>query len=363
MNERTSILIAVGTRPEIIKMAPLVRTLQSHDIPYIFLHCGQHYDYHMSQQFVEQLSLPTPNYSYKISTTQPAEQIAQIIAKTAQVIKKTEPALILAEGDTNSTLATALAANKQKTPIGHIEAGLRSFDLRMPEEHNRRIVDHLSTLLFAPTKHSKQNLENEKVWGQIHITGNTVIDAVKQHLPIAEDKSTIMEVIKFEEYALVTAHRQENVDNSLVLKNLIEAFIESPLPIVYPIHPRTQKRTKENKLWEKLSTSENIQTLPPIGYFDFLVLMKNSRLIITDSGGIQEEATTPQIRKPVLVTRLSTERPEAVEAGFAKVVGTDKTIILNEIRNAMNTDHNLPQESPYGDGDAAEKILHVVKQQ
>lgn len=358
--EQGSILVAVGTRPEIIKMAPIIRALQSHNIPLIFLHCGQHYDYDMSQQFIEQLNLPTPNINHKITTSQPAQQTAQIIAKTAQTIKKTHPTLVLTEGDTNSTLATALAANKQKTNIGHVEAGLRSFDLRMPEEHNRRVTDHLSNLLFAPTSHTRQNLENEKVWGKIYVTGNTIIDAVKQHLSIAEQKSTIMHTIKFKEYVLVTAHRQENVDDPKVLKNLVEVFIEAPLPIIYPVHPRTQKRLRKTKLWKKLTTSENVQILPPIGYFDFLILMENSSLIITDSGGIQEEATAPQIRKPVLVIRLSTERPEAVKAGFAKVVGTEKTTILNAIDQTLNTDQNLPQHSPYGDGDAAEKIVNIV---
>jgi len=362
MLKQPSILAAVGTRPEIIKMAPIVRALESHSIPFTFLHCGQHYDYNMSQQFIEELNLPPPHFNHRISANQPAQQTAQIITKTAKTIKQTQPRLILTEGDTNSTLATALAANKQKTNIGHVEAGLRSFDLRMPEEHNRRVVDHLSTLLFAPTHHSEQNLTQENVWGKIYVTGNTIIDAVKQHLPIAENKSIITQIMKFKEYALATTHRQENVDNPEALKNLVEAFMQSPLPIIYPIHPRTRKILKKTRLWKKLATSENIQILPPIGYFDFLVLMKNSRLIITDSGGIQEEATAPQMRKPVLVTRLSTERPEAVEAGFAKVVGTEKTVVLNEINNALNEKPKLPETSPYGNGDAAEKIVSIIQQ-
>jgi UDP-N-acetylglucosamine 2-epimerase (non-hydrolysing) len=362
MRNQNPILVAVGTRPEIIKMAPIIRALQANSIPFTFLHCGQHYDYDMSQQFIEQLNLPLPDFGYKIHINSPAQQTAQIIAKAAQTIKKTKPALVLTEGDTNSTLATALAANKQKTNIGHVEAGLRSFDLRMPEEHNRRIVDHISTFLFAPTQHSAQNLQEEKVWGKIYITGNTIIDAVKQHLQIAEDKSTIMKTVEFKEFALVTAHRQENVDNPKVLKNLVEAFTEASLPVVYPIHPRTVKRLRKTRLWKKLSTSENVQVLPPAGYFDFLVLMKNSRLIITDSGGIQEEATVPQIRKSVLVIRLSTERPEAVEAGFAKVVGTEKNTIINEINNTLDTNPRLPENSPYGDGDAAQKIVKIIQQ-
>jgi UDP-N-acetylglucosamine 2-epimerase (non-hydrolysing) len=362
MLQQNSILVTVGTRPEIIKMAPIIRALQHNAIPFTFLHCGQHYDYNMSQQFIEQLALPGPDISCKVTTLQPAQQTAQMIQKAAQAIKETKPVLALTEGDTNSTLATALAANKQKTSIGHVEAGLRSFDLRMPEEHNRRIVDHLSTLLFAPTQRSRLNLEHEKVWGAIHTTGNTIIDAIKLHLPIAEKKSTIMQTVNFEEYALATAHRQENIDDPQTLKALAESFIEATIPIIYPVHPRAEKKLKQTKLWQKLAKSKNIQLLPPIGYFDFLILMKHSKLIITDSGGLQEEATAPQIRKPVLVTRLSTERPEAVETGFAKVIGTEKTTILQAIDQTLMTYPRLPQRSPYGEGDAAEKIVNIIRQ-
>jgi UDP-N-acetylglucosamine 2-epimerase (non-hydrolysing) len=357
-----SILVTVGTRPEIIKMAPIIRALQHDGVPFTFLHCGQHYDYNMSRQFIEQLNLPTPDINHKITALQPAQQTAQIITKTAQAISETKPVLLLTEGDTNNTLATALAANKQKTNVGHVEAGLRSFDLRMPEEHNRRIVDHLSALLFAPTQHSQLNLENEKIWGTIHITGNTIIDAIKQHLPIAQKESTIMQTINFQEYALATAHRQENVDNPQTLKALVEALVEAPIPIIYPVHPRAKRKLKQTNLWQKLVKSKNIQLLPPIGYSDFLVLMKASKLIITDSGGVQEEASAPQIRKPVLVTRLSTERPEAVETGFAKVVGTEKITILNAINQTLNTHLQLPRHSPYGEGDAAAKIVNIIKQ-
>jgi UDP-N-acetylglucosamine 2-epimerase (non-hydrolysing) len=362
MLQRGSILITVGTRPEIIKMAPIIRALQHNGVPFAFLHCGQHYDYNMSQQFMEQLNLPMPDINQKILALQPAQQTAQILAKIARAIQDIKPPLVLTEGDTNSTLATALAANKQKTNVGHVEAGLRSFDLRMPEEHNRRIVDHLSTLLFAPTPHSRLNLENEKVWGTIHTTGNTIIDAIKLYLPIAQKESTIMQTINFQEYALATAHRQENVDDPQTLRALAEALIEAPISVIYPVHPRTKKKLKQTRLWQKLAKSKNIQLLPPMGYFDFLVLMKNSKLIITDSGGIQEEATAPEIRKPVLVTRLSTERPEAVETGFAKIVGTEKTTILQAINQTLNTNRQLPQHSPYGQGDAAERIVTIIKQ-
>ena len=170
-----------------------------------------------------------------------------------------------------------------------------------------------------------------------------------------------METIKFEEFALVTAHRAENVDDPNVLKNFVEAFVKAPIPIVYPVHPRTQKRLRRFGLWRKLANANNVQLLPPLGYFDFLVLMKNAKFILTDSGGIQEEATAPSIRKRVLVTRLSTERPEAVKTGFAKVVGVEKRKILEAIEEALCCPQALPEVSPYGNGNAAKKIAEILK--
>jgi UDP-N-acetylglucosamine 2-epimerase (non-hydrolysing) len=355
------VMVVAGTRPEIIKMAPIVRALRKNRIPIVFVHCGQHYDYNMSQQFIEDLELQSPDYTYKVRAYSPGEQTAQIIRYMDTVIKDTAPAVVLVEGDTNSVLSAAVAANKREIPVGHVEAGLRSFDLRMPEEHNRRLTDHISTFLFAPTERAKVNLERESVWGKIYVTGNTVIDAVIQHLPIAEKKSQILKEIRFEKFVLATAHRAENVDDAAVLKTFMEVFARSPVPVVYPMHPRTKKRLRQNKMYAQISKLENVQILPPLGYLDFLVLMKKSELIITDSGGIQEEATAPCIRKPVLVIRLSTERQEAVEAGFAKVVGTDKQEILAALGTALARRKELPPMSPFGDGKAAEKIVKIIQ--
>jgi UDP-N-acetylglucosamine 2-epimerase (non-hydrolysing) len=230
----------------------------------------------------------------------------------------------------------------------------------MPEEHNRRLVDHVSACMFAPTQNARKNLERESVWGKIYVTGNTVIDAVIQHLPMAERKSEILDKVRFKRFALVTAHRAENVDDPMVLKSFVEAFIEAPLPIVYPVHPRTRKRLRQQRMWRKLSSSENVQILPPLGYFDLLVLMKNCEMVLTDSGGLQEETTAPPIRKPVFVIRLSTERPEAVEAGFAKVVGVQKKNILAEMKSTLNKGGELPRLSPYGDGSAGKRIIEIV---
>jgi len=344
-------------------MAPVIRALKENSVPYIFVNCGQHYDYNMSQQFIEELELPKPDHGFKVRAYSPGLQTGRIMALIERVVKRVEPRLVLVEGDTNGVLASALAAVKLSVPVGHVEAGLRSFDLRMPEEHNRRLVDHVSTYLFAPTENARKNLEREGVWGKIYVTGNTIIDAVIQHLPMAERRSSILQRVEFEKFALVTAHRAENVDDRTVLKSLVEAFIEAPLPIVYPLHPRTRKRLRQQGLWKKLSSSENVQIVPPLGYFDFLVLMKKCEMMLTDSGGLQEEATAPPIRKPVLVIRLSTERPEAVEAGFARVVGVEKEKILATMDQTLKEKGELPSLSPYGDGSAGKRIVKIIMEE
>ena len=358
-----NLTVVAGTRPEIIKMAPIIRALQKSGIPFVFVHCGQHYDNNVSQRFIEELGLPKPDYKCEVRAYSQGRQTARIIAHMEQILKKTMPSLVLIEGDTNGVLATAIVSVKLGIPVGHVEAGLRSFDLRMPEEHNRRLTDHISTYLFAPTKTAENNLKKESVWGKIHITGNTIIDAVVRHIPVAEKKSKIIEEIRFKKFALATAHRAENVDNPAVLRNLMEAFVESPIPVVYPLHPRTKKRLKQNRIYAKIKKSENLQFLLPLGYLDFLMLMKKCEIILTDSGGIQEEATAPQIRKPVLVLRQSTERPEAVEAGFAKVVGTEKQGILKAVEESLNNRKRLPMDSPYGKGDAAERIVKIIEEE
>ena len=354
-------MIVVGTRPEIIKMAPVIKVLQKQRMPFVLVHTAQHYDYNLSLQFFQELELPKPDYNLKIGSATHAEQTAKAMVAIEKTIMKEKPEAILIEGDTNTTLAAGLAAIKLHTPIGHVESGLRSYDLRMPEEHNRRIVDHISTYLFAPTKKAATVLQEENVWGRIFITGNTVIDACMQHVPIAERKSKIMNKIKYRDFALITAHRAENVDSPENLEKLIEVFLSLPIASVFPVHPRTKNRLMKTKLWKKLSSSENTQILPPVGYLDFLLLMKASTIILTDSGGIQEEATSPNIRKQVLVLRKSTERPEAVEAGFAKVVGLDPKNVLQEVEIALKRKKDLPKASPFGDGNAGERIGEIMR--
>lgn len=357
--------VVVGTRPEIIKMSSIIKELESgkYGIEYDIIHTEQHYDQNLSQIFFDELGLPKPDYRLSVGSGSHAQQTANAMIKLEEVFLKMKPDIVLVEGDTNTVLAGALAAIKLAIKVGHVEAGLRSYDMRMPEEHNRRLTDHISNLLFAPTDFNAKTLKKENVWGDIFVTGNTVIDACLEYLPKAEKKSQILNKVKFDEFILATAHRAENVDDPAVLKNFVDIFINAPFPIVYPIHPRTIKRLKEFGLYEKLVASKNVQLIPPVGYFDFLVLMKNCLFILTDSGGIQEEATSPNIKKKVFVLRKSTERPEAVKAGYAEVVGTEASYVLKRIKEYAK-DLELPSlPSPFGNGKTGKRIIEILKSQ
>jgi len=350
----------MGTRPEIIKLAPVVRELQNQNIDYEIIFTDQHYDYNLSKKFFEDLELKTPKYHLRIGNGTQIDQIGKAIVGIESILKKDPSNLVLVQGDTNSSLAGALVAVKMAIQIGHIEAGLRSYDFRMQEEHNRRMIDHVSNLLFAPTNNSVRILKSENIWGKVFKTGNTVIDACLEHFEHAKNLSEILSQIPFEKYALLTSHRAENVDDPNVLMNLVEAILEIPIPIVFPMHPRTLKRLKEFNLFRKLKESKKILLMQPIGYFDFLLLMQKSNFIITDSGGIQEEATAPNIRKFTFVIRESSDRPESAEVGFSKLVGTNKKSIINAIKEFMDKPRKLPEKSPYGDGNASKKIISIL---
>jgi len=341
-------------------MAPVIKEFQERKTDFTFLLTGQHYDYVLSKQLLEELLLPRPSATFKLNNTNPASQIGEMMTKLENTLTQEKPALLLIQGDTNTMLAAGLTAVKLGIPLGHIEAGLRSYDWRMPEEHNRRMVDHVSDMLFAPTEQAKKNLLTEHVHGQVYVTGNTGIDAVRQHLPIAERRSTIIDETQFEEYALVTVHRAENVDNREVLEGFVKAFLNSSIPIIFPVHPRTKKRLQQFHLLYKLTKAKNIQLFPSLGYLDMLKLMKGCKLIATDSGGLQEEATHPSLRKPVIVLRLSTERPEAVKAGFAIVVGVNPRDISQAFRDLLENPPSLPQTSPFGDGKASQTIFRIL---
>lgn len=355
------ILIVIGTRPEIIKIAPIIRELKIQNLDFDVIFTDQHYDYNLSKRFFKELELEEPKYSLKIGKGSQGEQTGKAIVGIEKILMKNFSNIVLVQGDTNSSLAGALAAVKLGIKIGHIEAGLRSYDNRMPEEYNRRMIDHISNYLFAPTDNSVQILKNENVWGKIFNTGNTVIDSCIQHYEYAKKKSKIMSEIPFEDYILLTTHRAENVDNLNILKDFVEAFLEINMPIVFPIHPRTLNRLKKFNLYKKLQESNKILLLPPIGYLDLLQLMHHCNFIITDSGGIQEEATAPIIQKFVFIIRKTSDRPESCEMGFSKLVGTNKKHILKEINNFIENPLKLPSKSPFGSGKASKKIISIIR--
>jgi UDP-N-acetylglucosamine 2-epimerase (non-hydrolysing) len=356
------VLVVVGTRPEIIKMAPVIKELERKGLDFFFVHTGQHYDYEMSRVFIEELGLPEPSISFELENSNPAAQIGEMMIKLEKAIEgKSKPKMMLIQGDTNTMLAAGLTAVKMGIPLGHVEAGLRSYDWRMPEEHNRRMIDHVSDYLFAPTEIARRNLLEEHVWGEIFVTGNTVIDALDMYFNRVEEvEQRVMETLRFDEYILVTFHRAENVDNPQVLRDFVRILERSPLPVVFPIHPRTRRRLQEFGMWSAVENIPHLQLLPPQGYFEFLALLKNCRVVLTDSGGIQEEATYPRIRKPVLVLRTSTERPEAVIHGFARVVGVNPVVVLAELEKTLNSGVVLPNVSPFGDGRAAKRIVDII---
>ena len=353
--------VVVGTRPEIVKMAPVYFALKAAKVTPRLVHSGQHYDYRMSKVFFEELGLPEPDSFLGIGSGSPGEQIGKAIIEFEREFISHVPDCVLVEGDTNTVLAAALAAAKRHFRVGHVEAGLRSYDMRMPEELNRRLTDHISDLLFAPTEDSVKILRGEGVWGKVHKTGNTAIDATVRYLPKAVKRSKVMEGVPWDEFALATLHRAENVDNPETLESMSRVLVDSPVPVVLPLHPRTDLRLREYRLKDMIEKSANVLLLPPVGYLDMLVLMKKAHFILTDSGGIQEEACSPVLKKRVFVMRLSTERPEAVRAGYCKVVGVESERVLREIRAFDKNPRMKVARCPYGNGRAAESIASFVR--
>ncbi|MHA1382127.1 MAG: non-hydrolyzing UDP-N-acetylglucosamine 2-epimerase [Candidatus Helarchaeota archaeon] len=354
-----TICFVLGTRPEIIKISPVIKVCEKSNIDYLVIYTDQHYDVALCDQFFADLELKEPDYHLNIGSGSHGLQTGKMLIEIEKVLLSDKPSFVIVQGDTNSALAGGLTAAKIHIKVGHLEAGLRSYDMRMAEEYNRRILDHMSDYLFAPTDFSLRLLEGENVWGKVYVTGNTVIDACLKHFEIAKRKSKILNELNFKDFILVTCHRAENVDDKKTLSNIVEILLNVPYPVVYPIHPRSLNRLKEFGLYSQVSKSDRIQLLPPVSYLDILCLMDKCKFIITDSGGIQEEATAPIFRKFSFVIRKSTDRQEAVESGFAKVVGTDTKKVLNAIKNHnFENLKNIP--SPYGEGDASEKILDII---
>jgi UDP-N-acetylglucosamine 2-epimerase (non-hydrolysing) len=352
-----NICIVIGTRPEIIKMAPLIRACEKRNLDYFILHTGQHYSYEMDKKFFEDLELKKPKYNLNVGGKEYRKQVGLMITKIKKILSKEKPDIVFVQGDTNSVLAGALAANKLQIPIGHHEAGLRSHDLTMLEETNRIITDHISDFLFAPTADAINNIKEEGLVKNIFLTGNTVVDAVNENLILAEKKVNILKKLNLEKnnYITVTAHRAENVDNEKRLRGIIDGLILvsqfTKLQIIYPIHPRTLKNLKKFNIEQP----NEIKFINPLGYLEFLQLEASSKLIITDSGGLQEEACI--LKVPCVTIRDNTERPETIKAKINILAGTSPNKILNSTKEMLN--YNGEWINPFGDGKAGEHIIDI----
>ena len=353
-----------GTRPEIIKLSPVIRAFLERGVEPLLIHTGQHYDYEMSTVFLEELELDGIDYHLEVGSGTQAEQTGTAMIKIERVLMEEKPDVVVVQGDTNTVLAGALASVKLKIPVAHVEAGLRSFDRTMPEEINRILADHASEVLFPPTEEARKNLEREGITENVYVVGNTVVDAVLQNSEVAERKSDVLERLGLEPkgYLLITAHRAENTDRRENLEKLVEILESLPMRAVYPMHPRTRKRLEEFGLWRRVEAVENLAITKPLGYLDFLKLEKNAFAVLTDSGGIQEEAIILNV--PCLTLRYNTERPETVEAGGNVLVGLEKERVLEYLNKLLNDSEfyekmaNAP--NPFGDGKAGERIAGIL---
>jgi len=354
------IFIILGTRPEIIKMSPVIRECIKKKLNFSILHTNQHYSENLDKIFFKELNLSKPKYNLNVGSGTHAEQTASILVGVEKILLKEKPEIVLVLGDTNTVLAGALATAKLHIKVGHIEAGLRSYYREMPEEINRILTDHCSDLLFAPTKKAKGILLSEGILSKnIFVTGNTVADAVFQNLKLAEKKSKILEKFHLFKrgYFLMTAHRAENVDNKGRLKEILKGAKliskKFSLPIIYPVHPRTRKMLKKFKL----KVPKDINLIEPLGYLDFLKLENNTKLILTDSGGMQEEGCIMKV--PCVTLRDNTERPESIEVGSNLLSGTNSSRILKCVSKMLNK--NRRWKNPFGSGKTAEKIIKIIQ--
>lgn len=353
--------IALGTRPEIIKMSPIIRECDRLGLNYFILHTGQHYSYTLDRVFFEELKISEAKYNLDVGSGSHAEQTGKMLIGIEKVLLKEHPDLVLVEGDTNTVLAAVLAAVKLGIPIGHVEAGLRSYDRQMPEEINRVLADHSSDYLFAPTEKSKQILLKEGIGEEnIFVTGNTIVDAVLQNLEITKEVHgrTVLDDLELESggYAVVTVHRQENVDDEKrfcgILEGLENVHEETGLELVYPIHPRAKKRLKQFSFETK-----NVRFTEPLNYLSFLMLASNARLVLTDSGGVQEESCILGV--PCVTLRDNTERPETLEVGSNVLAGTNPQNIAEKAKIMIK--NTKTWKNPFGDGKSGHKIIDILR--
>lgn len=352
----TKLAIVLGTRPEIIKLSPILRACRENRLQHTIIHTGQHYSDSLDAVFFDQLELGEPDYHLAVGSGTHAEQTAEMMVGVEQVLLEEQPDVVLVQGDTNSVLAGTMATSKLEIDLGHVEAGLRSFDRTMPEETNRVIADHTADYCFAPTARSRQHLLEEGIdRDRIYVTGNTVVDAVDQNRELAAAKSTVLAELDLEPgaFGLMTAHRAENVDDADrfagILEGAARVVAQFGVEIVYPIHPRAEEALDAFGL----EVPDGVRVIEPQDYLDFLVLQDEANVILTDSGGIQEEACILGV--PCVTLRDNTERPETVDVGANRLAGTDPDSILERTLETVDDVGNW--ENPFGDGEATDRIL------
>jgi len=349
------ILSVIGARPQFVKCGPLSRILRKeHDE--ILVHTGQHYNSEMSDVFFKELNIPQPDYNLGIGSGSHGEQTSKMLFEIERILIKENPDLVLVYGDTNSTLAGALAASKLHLKVAHVEAGLRSFDRSMPEEINRVITDHISNFLFCPTNTAVVNLKKEGITSDIYNVGDVMLDVLMYNQKIAEKKSTVLEDLGLisKEYMVATVHRPSNTDSFENLSSIVKALCTTGWPVVFPVHPRTEKYLMQYGLWEKMNG--NIKAIPPLGYLDMLKLMAHARKILTDSGGVQKEAY--MLRVPCITLRENTEWIETVEDGWNVLVGAN----YEKIKGAILSFEGAELKGDvFGTGHACVSIYEILK--
>jgi len=349
------IVTVVGARPQFVKCAPLSRELRKHNKE-IIVHTGQHYDYEMSKIFFDELEIPSPDYNLEVGSGSHATQTAKILMGMEEVLAKEDPDMVIVFGDTNSTLAGALAASKLGIKVAHVEAGLRSYDRTMPEEINRVLTDQISNLLFAPTKNAVANLKKEGITRRVYNTGDVMVDMLESVRPVAMERSKVLDrlVLRPRGYLAITMHRPVNTNDPCRLRAVLAALGRIGYPVIFPAHPRTLKALKENCLLEKMPP--NLRLIEPLGYIDLLRLMSEARCVITDSGGIQKETFMLGVRCVTL--RENTEWTETLIDGRNTLVGADETKMLAAIRAPDSGRQS--KVMPFGKPGASARIARII---
>lgn len=358
------IIHVVGARPNFMKIAPVMRAIGAAGFAsQKLVHTGQHYDIAMSDVFFTDLGIPLPDIHLGVGSGSHAEQTAKVLVGFERVCQDERPDLVVVAGDVNSTMACAIDCAKLGIPCAHVEAGLRSFDMAMPEEVNRIITDRICEILLTPSSDGDENLRNEGVPGdRIFRVGNVMIDTLREHLPRARESGTPQRIgVEPERYAVLTLHRPSNVDDPSVLSGLLGAVeeIQAALPVVFPVHPRTRKRFSDFGLDARIGSMRGLRLCEPMGYLEFLGLTSQAKLVLTDSGGLQEETTSLGI--PCLTLRENTERPITVAEGTNTIVGVDPKRIVAEARKALAGAGKAGRVPALWDGRAAERIAEVFR--